>query len=424
MSSPAQRPLDDPAAGAGLLLIRLALVVLAFGVPVSAVLSRRASFTLLPVGTGLILVAATLLPRPRIKQRLRDSALSIVGLATIALLAWCAISLVWTPFPREAFVRLAKEVGTLLLVTCGIAVMPERTRTANLYLFPLGLGLAAAATFAAAVLGLRSVVIFQDVDPTLERAVVSLVLLVWPAIGALAVRERWASAGWLAVGVTLAAMAAWTSIALASLAAGALVFAMATINPSVVGRLLGGLTAAVILLGPAWPILVDPVAAGLADAVGDRLPALNDAAQSIHVWAELVLAQPVRLITGHGFDMATRATAFGFLPSAVPRSVLFEIWYELGVVGAVVAAVLAYCGFAAAGRSSPTIAPFLLAEIVTGLTVSVWGPDTTQSWWFTLLGVVALAFATVIRGQYRTSRPPVRLAAAVGGLRETEPSMN
>ena len=77
---------------------------------------------------------------------------------------------------------------------------------------------------------------FPDADATLERAVVSLVVLVWPALGALAVRERWTSAALLVVGITLSAMAAWTPVALTALALGAVAFAVATLSPRRAGR--------------------------------------------------------------------------------------------------------------------------------------------------------------------------------------------
>ena len=411
MPPSSQRPVDDPAADAALLLIRLGLAVLAFAVPLSAIVSRRAVFTLLPVGAGLLLVAATLLPRPPAGKRLRGTLTSPAGLGGLALLAWSALSIVWTPFPMDASGRWLKEAGTLVLVVLAAALLPERTRTSNLYLFPIGVGAAALVTVVAALFGPQA--LFQDADSTLERAVISLVMLVWPAIGALAVRERWASAGWLAVGTTIAAMAAWTSVALMALALGAVVFAVATLSPARVGRVLGYGVAVLFVIGPALPLLFDSVAAGLADALGDRLPALVDLAQSLHVWANLVMTEPVRLITGHGLDMTTKATLAGFLSIEAPRSLLFEIWYELGVLGALAAAVLAAGGLSAAGRASPVLAPFLLAEIVSGLVVALWGLDTTQLWWITLLGVAALAFAIVVRGQYRTERPAARLPEAV-----------
>ncbi|HEX4768428.1 MAG TPA: peptide ABC transporter permease [Lichenihabitans sp.] len=413
MPPSSRRPFDDPATDAALLLSRVGLVVLAFAVPISLVVSRRAVFTLFPVGAGLLIVSATLLPRPPAMIRLMAGLQSLMGLAGLWLLSWSALSLLWTPFPQDAAERLFREAGTVLFVVATVALLPERTRTSNLYLFPLGLTLAALATFAAAILGPQALGAFQNADSTLERAVFSLVMLVWPAIGALAVRDRWASAGWLAVGVTLAAMAAWTSVALVALAFGALVFALATLSPGRVGTALGILVGALILLGPALPLVFDPVLAGLADTLGDRLPALVDASQSVHVWATLVAGEPLRLVTGHGLDMATRAIQVGFLPAATPGSLLFEVWYELGVVGAVASAVLVGGAMMAAGRSSPTVAPFLLAEIVTGLVILVWGLESSQLWWITLVSVVAVAFANVIHGQYRTARPSaqfVRLA--------------
>lgn len=404
-----------------MLLIRLGLVVLAFAVPLSAVVFRRALFPLFPVGTGLLLVAATLLPRPPALSRLRRALRSPVGLGGLALLGWSALSLLWTPFPLDAAQRWGQEVGTLILVALTAALLPERTRTANLYLFPLGLGAAAVATFIAALAGPETLGAFQASDSTLERAVISLVMLAWPAMCALAIRERWAAAGWLAVGTALAAMAAWTSVALAALALGAVVFAVATLNPARVGLVLGLIAAILILAAPAVPLVFEPITAGLADVLGDRLPALNDIAQALHVWGALVVQEPLRLLTGHGFDMITRAVMSGFIPADAPRSLLFEIWYELGLVGALAAALLFYGGSLAAGRASQALAPFLLGEITTGFVISIWEMDATQLWWITLLSVASVVFATVIRGQYRTERPAAQLAGATLPQRAASP---
>ena len=404
-----QRPIDDPAADAALLLIRLGLAVLAFAVPLSAVVSRRAIFTLLPIGAGLLLVASTLLPRPPAGRRLADALTTSAGLAGLALLVWSAASIIWTPFPADAAVRWGKEGGTIVLVGLVAAFLPERTRTSNLYLFPLGLVPAALATAVYGVIGTQTLGAFQDADITLERAVISLVVLVWPALGALAVRERWSSAALLVVGITMSAMAAWTPVALAALALGALAFAAATLSPRRVGIVFGAAAAWILLFAPAIPIVFGPALDQASDALGGRLPEVAGMARTFHLWADLVAAEPLRLLTGHGLDLAARGARVGFLPQEIPRSVAFEIWYDLGLVGAVAAAVLAFGGCAAAGRTSVAVAPFLLAEIVSGLTFALWGLDTTEIWWVTLLSVGALAFATVIRGQYRTDRPVARV---------------
>ncbi len=409
MPPSSQRPIDDPAADAALLLIRLGLAVLAFGAPLSVVVSRRAIFTLLPVGAGLLLMAATLLPKPRVLDRMTAGFGTIAGFGLVAVLAWSALSIVWTPFPVDAAQRWGKEVLTLLIIAAAMVVLPERTRTSNLYLFPLGLALTALATAAAAVLGPAAMGAFQDAEPTLERAIINLVMLVWPATAALAIRGRWISAGLLVVGVVLAAMVAWTSVALIAVALGALVFSLATLNPPRTGTVLATAAAVTILLAPAMTLASTEVGAALADRYGERLPVLADVAQSIQVWADLVQNEPLRLVTGHGFDMTTRAGMSGFLAAGAPRGLLFVTWYELGIIGAIAIAALVGGALYWSGRASPTLAPFLLAEVVTGLAIAIWGYDSTQLWWFTMLGVAALAFANAIRGQYRTDRPAVHL---------------
>ncbi len=411
MPTASQRPTDDPAADAALLLVRLGFAVLAFAVPLSAVASRRAVFTLLPIGAGLLLVASTLLPRPPVGRRLGDALSTVAGLASLALLLWSAASIIWTPFPADAAVRWIKEAGTIAFVGLVAAFLPERTRTSNLYLFPLGLVPAALATAAYGLVGTQTLGMFQDADTTLERAVISLVVLVWPALGALAVRDRWTSAALLVVGITLSAMAAWTPVALAALAVGALTFAAATLSPRRVGLTFGLITGAILLFAPVIPFVLGPVLDHAGDVLGRTLPEIAGLARILRLWADLVASEPWRLVTGHGLDLAARGAVVGYLPPEIPRSLAFEIWYDLGIVGALAAAILAFGGCAAAGRTSMSVAPFLLAEIVSGLTFALWGLDTTELWWVTLLSVGALAFAAVIRGQYRTDRPLARVVS-------------
>jgi hypothetical protein len=407
MSQAAKRAFDDPAADAGELLVRIGLTVLAILVPVSVILSRRALFTLVPVGASLVVLGGILIPHVSLRQRLKPMLLSVPGLSGIALIAWCALSLIWTPFPVDAAERLWKSGGTLALIVLTVAVLPERSRTSNLYLFPIGLAAASILTAVAMVLQPQIFLAIQPEDSTPERAAISLVILVWPAIGALAVRDRWVAAAALAVVTMIAALAAWTSVALAALAVGALAFTAATWHPPRVARFMGILAIVLFLAAPAVALALAPSFAALTAKLGTTVPALLEVNASVQTWAAVTTAEPLRLITGHGFDISGRAIATEFIPSPAPRSILFEVWYELGIVGAAAYAILAGGAFLAVGRSSTTVAPFLLAELAAGSTVALWGADTTQLWWITSLGVGAVAFVHVIRGQYRTDRPAV-----------------
>ena len=160
------RASEDPALDAGDLLVRLGLTVLAVVVPVSVVLSRRAMFSLIPIGAGILLIGGLLLPQVDVRGRLKAMILSAPGLSGIAVVGWCALSLLWTPFPADAAERLWKLGGTVALVAFTIALLPERTKTSNLYLFPLGLAAAALTTVAAMLLSPAGVLAVQPEDST------------------------------------------------------------------------------------------------------------------------------------------------------------------------------------------------------------------------------------------------------------------
>lgn len=412
MSSTLSNSFEDPAEDAAVLLLRIGLALLAMAVPISMVLSRRALFILFPIGSGLLLVAGVLLYDAPIRKRLRNTFLSTAGLCGLGLIGWMAVSLIWSPVAPEVTQRLAKVAGTLVLVIVTAAFLPERTRTSNLNLFPLGIVVAGAITIYTALSGDEAWTV-QGEDSTIQRAVVGLVVLVWPSLGALAIRERWVSASVIVIAVAVSAVVAWTSEALAALALGSVAFAVATANPARVGRGLGIAVAALFLLGPVLPFAAALLLKIAATVGGERVLDLAGDDAALRVWADLVVGQPLRLMTGHGFGLATLAPTIGFLPPETPHSLLFEVWYDFGVIGAALAAALAVFGFELIGRLSTTVAPFLLAEFVSLLTIAFCGLETTQLWWTTLLGVVALAFATVVRGQYRTVRPAARFEPPV-----------
>ncbi len=415
MAQSTPHPIDDPASDAAVLLLRVGLAVLGLVIPVSTAMSRRALFILLPVGAGLVLVAGLLLSDVPIRRRIAAALLSTAAFWGIALIGWTALSLIWSPVGHLGIEKLAKSAGTMALVVVATTFLPERTRTSNLNLFPLGILAAVGVTLYIALTSQDAFQVQGD-DSTLQRAIVTLVVLVWPALAAMAIRGRFAAAAIVVLAVMLAAMAAWSTAALTALALGSVAFVIATGAPGRVGRVLGVAAAALVLIGPAVPFGVALVLRLVPSVVADRLPDLQPTIESMRVWADIVLGQPLRLLTGHGIDMASVAPSVGFLPDATPHSFLFEIWYDFGLVGAVLTALLLRSAFGIVGRLSPTVAPFLIAEFMAMLTIVITGLETTQLWWVTLGGVVALSFAVVVRGEYRTTRPAARLEPKIAPL--------
>jgi hypothetical protein len=398
MSIPAPYPVnrqDDPAADAAGLLLRIGLAVLAVGMPIAAILSRRAVFSLMPVGSVLILAAALVSPNPGSLMRLRGALRSPVGLASLFLIGWIALSLLWTPFFNLAAERLFKVAGTAALVTVASAFLPERTRVANLYLFPVGVS---AATLLAIFIALR----LQFFPPgtydaeslTTDRAAITLVAFLWPSLAALAARQRFVWGGLLAVATTFALILFWTPVALAALAAGAITVAISVSQPRQASRILALVIAAIIIFAPL-------VALAISLDVSDHPGIFEPSA----IWGAIIKNEVPRLVTGHGLDTAIRGITMGYLPPQTPRGILFECWYELGIVGALATAAVASAAFLLAGTTHPGVAPFLLAGLVSTLTIAIWSENSAQIWWVSLLGAVAIVFVCVLRGQYRTSRP-------------------
>ena len=99
------RSFNDPARQAAALLVRLGIAVLALGVPVGALWSRRLIFTLMPVGAALILLGVLLDPKGAHIERVRTAIITPLGLAALFVLGWSFLSLVWTPFTAVAVLR-------------------------------------------------------------------------------------------------------------------------------------------------------------------------------------------------------------------------------------------------------------------------------------------------------------------------------
>lgn len=141
------------------------------------------------------------------------------------------------------------------------------------------------------------------------------------------------------------------------------------------------------------------------------------ASQSMLVWRDLVASEWPRLLTGHGFDTANRGMSLGYLPEMTPRSLLFVIWYDLGVIGAAAFAFLTARIFLLASRIPSTVAPAALAGMVAILTLSIFGVAAAQIWWVTLIDCAVIAFVVLIKGIYRTQRPA---APSIGGALDIE----
>jgi hypothetical protein len=160
--------------------------------------------------------------------------------------------------------------------------------------------------------------------------------------------------------------------------------------------------AGLLVIAPLLPLVLRPVAAVW-------LGAAHPVVGSLDVWRSVVIDEPARLITGHGFETALRGRFVGLLAPDAPNSFLFEVWYELGLVGALAGAVALYRSASRAGRDHPLLVPGTVAAFATAFAFACLGIGTAQMWWFTALVVTILMFVAIERGQFRTTRPKAML---------------
>ena len=112
-------------------------------------------------------------------------------------MGWGLLSLLWTPFTAIAGERYFKTAGTLLFAMATAAALPSHSKSSNLYLLPIGLGIGALATMIVSIMAPPAV--SQDIETsTLDRVSLTMCMMLWPAVAALAGRERWMAAGLLA----------------------------------------------------------------------------------------------------------------------------------------------------------------------------------------------------------------------------------
>lgn len=390
------RRVDDPAADAGRFLCRLALIIVMVVLPCAQVGSRFAIYSLLPIGAAVLIIAGLLGRVGNAPQRLVKLFGTPLGLSALLLTFWAGLSLVWTPFPDLASGRFAKALVTETIVLFAIVFLPDRTRAANLYLLPIGVALASVATIGLSLFGQPGFKAGLDPDATLaQRSTLSMVMLVFPALGALTLRERRWPAAALAGFVAAAALATFVQAALAAFAVGALIYAFALAHPSRVSRLCAYGFGGLFLLAPLLALILAPLVSVLPSP---------EVAEPVRTSVGIILHEWPRLLTGHGMDMADRARDAGYLSQSAPQSLLFEIWYDLGIVGTFSFAFLVAGTFLAIGRLSPAYAPPLLGGLAAGLTIAISGAETTQIWWITLNGLDAIACALLVKARMRRKR--------------------
>lgn len=389
----------DDAADASRFFSRMGYVSLGVGAPVGVVVHPFALFVIFSIGIALILMAAALDAKPGFVSGLLTLFRIPAFLALLAGLAWATLSILWTPYPVAAAQHALKLSLLIAATLCAVAARRENAAATDLYLFPIGV---ASLMAALAAKGLARLLTAAPDNGTLAWGAVALAVLLFPALGGLAARARNGYARLLLIlALAFAYMDGYAPLTVA-LFAGYLALSFSISDLKRTASELAWAGAGLVLLSPLIPAFAPTVAAWVFHT---KLATVPPPYASLSVAADVFTHDKLRLVTGHGFETVARSVRDLILPPQTPRALAFTVWYELGIVGAVVAAAGLWLAFRGLERAPPRLAPFMAAGLTAVAALAFLEVDFGDMTGLTLVAVAVISTDVAARSQYRTTRP-------------------
>lgn len=323
----------------------------------------------------------------------------VIGL----LIAWSLLSVLWSIQPETTFVKVWRPIGNFvagLLVVAGALRLPghEAARLSRC----LWAGFIAALV---ALLFVRSALVsagalfptdgaVQDKLIPYNRGMTVLAIFLWPAVLYASRFGAWAAIALVVVAGALLSIYASTA-ALLAVAVGAAAAVLVRAH-RVAAPVIAALVAIFVLVIPLLPAALPPPAEMRTDY---HVP--GSGYHRLLIWqftAERIAERP---ILGWGYNASRIIPGHDSRPDGVeaalplhPHSIAFQLWLELGVVGAAIAAALiAYLGWRI-GKAAPPTAAAAAGCLMSATTVCLLSYGAWQSWWLAALSLAA-AFMTL-----------------------------
>ncbi|OAH37541.1 O-antigen ligase family protein [Methylorubrum populi] len=354
-------------------------------------LANRSSPLVIGIAALLFLAGAIAEQGGRAASLLIGPLRSPLGLAALAFLGWCLVSLAWSPFPALWGRVLSEFLPTLVAAAILARLAPGRLPS---WAPPLGAGLLAAACLYMAgslALGLapqawlgQRVALFM-----FNRPLLTVLLLAGPLAAFLALRGRRLAALLLLALAALAILRSISGAATLGLLAGAVMFGIGRFAPRA-----AALALAALILGLAFalaPVEGDLLHRLMPEAAHERLTQSSSRARvAIAQSFGAAVAQAPWIGSGYGMGLrfaevpaaqALEPEMRAMLAVGHPHNTFLQIWSELGVVGAGLAALVAFLALRAAAALPRLL--FATALGLTGAAVAVMFVEhgAWQGWW-------------------------------------------
>jgi O-antigen ligase len=365
-------------------------VALALVAPMMA-LANRSSPLVVGVAALLFLAGALAEQGGRAVSRLVGPLRSPLGLAALAFLGWCLVSLAWSPFPGLWGRVLSEFLPTLAAAAILARLAPARLPS---WALPLGAGLLAAACLyivASLALGLapqawlgQRVALFM-----FNRPLLTLLLLAGPLAAFLALRGYPLAAGALVAVTALAILRSISGAATLGLLAGGVMFAIGRLAPRHVALALAALTLA--LAFALAPVEGDILHRLMPEAAHERLTQSSSRARvAIAQSFGAAVAQAPWIGSGYGMGLrfadvpaaqALEPEMRAMLAVGHPHNSFLQIWSELGLVGAMLAALVAFLALRAVAALPRLLFAAALGLLGAAVAVMFVEHGAWQGWW-------------------------------------------
>ncbi|WP_048435035.1 O-antigen ligase family protein [Methylobacterium platani] len=407
----ARAPEHGPAAT----LDRLGAVVIA-ALPACMAAANRSSPVVVGLAGLLLLAGAVAAGRP-LRALLVAPLATPPGLAALAFLAWCGISLAWSPLPGLSLRTLSEFLPALAgAYLVARLAPPHLAAVAGPAAWILIATCAYVVADLASGLAIREALGQRVAAFAFNRPLLTMMLLVLPLAALLAARGR---RGLAALALAVFAVAAWRSVSGATvlgLATGALTFCAVRGLPARAGLGLAGaaLLGALVLA----PVEGDLLARTMPEALHQRLAASSTRAR---VAIARSFGAAVAQDPWHGAGYGTSGR-FQDVPAAEriepdlrfmlavghPHNTFLQVWAELGIVGAVLAALVLVLTLRGLGRWPALARSTALALLATAGVVAFVEHGAWQAWWTAGVGAAVAWLRTLRPAAHPCALDPAR----------------
>jgi O-antigen ligase len=392
-----------------------AAATLGVALPLLMAPSTKSSPLVLGIAAGLALsacAAAGLLGSVRASAA--RALASPPGIAALLLLGLMAASIPFAHAPSAS----ASQFGQFALVIAIGAVLavtfPEIAPRRRAILFATG----ACLTAALIIIDLKTGLWFRTLTGgrvqtyAYNRGLVTLAVLLWPVLALIvASRKLWLILP-LALTVPLAIITGDSGAGVVALAAGLVVFPLAALLP----RLSWGLGFFLLLVLLAIQPWIGSIMQRLLSQGFHQRFAGAHSSDRVDIWLSFEAAARAKWLTGSGFGSSLNlqnAPVAALVPpdrmtllgASHPHNGFLQLWVELGVIGASLAAVLIALLFRAVAGLRPGLQPFALTSIAVITLVTLVSHGAWQAWWWATIMAVIASFATLERELRQSAQP-------------------